>query len=160
MRRIRNPQPATRFPIHVPCFSPPKPSPLCAFTLLEVMIASGIFMLASFSILTLVSSSLKNARSLQRIEVDAGMAAAQVIELFKTNRQPDLVIEGDFGDAYPNYSWAAQSGEFETNGLLQVDIVVNHVGARENPVDALSILVFDPDAKSPSGSGGPRSFRP
>ena len=132
---------------------------LHAFTLLEVMIACGIFFLASFSILTLVSSSLRNARSLQRLEVDAGMAAAQVIEFFKTNRQPDLVLDGDFGETYPDYSWVAQSGEFETNGLLQVDIVVTRRGAHNNPVDAMSILVFDPDAKSTPGSG-PRSFRP
>jgi type II secretory pathway pseudopilin PulG len=119
-----------------------------AFTLLEVMIACGIFFLASFSILALVSSALKNARSLQRIEVDAGMAAAQVIQLFKTNREPDLAIEGNFGDSYPDYTWAAEGSEYDTNGLLQVQIIVNRRGSHNNPVDAMQILVYSPNVKS------------
>jgi type II secretory pathway pseudopilin PulG len=122
------------------------------FTLLEVMFACGIFFVASFAILGLVSSSLKNARGLQRIEVDAGMAAAQVVQLFKTNRDPDLSISGDFGDIYPDYSWDAQSSEFDTNGLLQVTIEVNRRGARNNPVDGLSILVYNPNVNK-SGPG-------
>lgn len=54
-----------------------------AFSLLEVMIACGILFMAVFTILALVSSTLRNARSLRRVEVDAGMVAAQ---MFKTNR--------------------------------------------------------------------------
>ena len=46
------------------------------------MIACGIFFIAVFAILALVSNTLRNARVLRHIEVDAGMAAA---ELFKTN---------------------------------------------------------------------------
>jgi hypothetical protein len=46
------------------------------FTLLEVMIACGIFFMATFAILGLVSNTLRNARGIQRVEVDAGMAAA------------------------------------------------------------------------------------
>lgn len=121
-----------------------------AFTLMEVMIACGILFMALFTILALVSSTLRNARTLQRIEVDAGMAAAQVVQLFKTNRQPDLSVSGDFGDSYPDYSWDAQSGEFDTNGLLQVDIVVHRRGLSK-PADKMSILVFSPDAKNTFG---------
>jgi len=47
-----------------------------AFTLLEVMIACGIFFIAMFAILGLVSNCLRNARALRHIEVDAGMVAA------------------------------------------------------------------------------------
>src|SRR2546430_16259229 len=53
-----------------------------AFSLLEVMIACGIFFIAVFAILALVSNTLRNARILRHVQVDAGMAAA---ELFKTN---------------------------------------------------------------------------
>lgn len=45
------------------------------FSLLEVMIAIGVFFLAVFAILGLVSSSLGNARRLQRPLVDAGAVA-------------------------------------------------------------------------------------
>ena len=55
-----------------------------AFSLLEVMVAVGIFFMAMFTILALVSNSLRSARKLRRVEVDAGMVAAQL--LIKTNR--------------------------------------------------------------------------
>ena len=118
-----------------------------AFTLIEVMIACGIFFMATLAILALVSSTLKNARGLQRIEVDAGMAAAQVYQTLKTNREPEISLSGDFGDSYPEYSWTADSSEYATNGLLKVDIIVYRRGLN-HPSDTMSILVWAPDAKS------------
>lgn len=115
------------------------------------MIACGIFFMATFAILSLVSTTLRNARALQRRDVDAGMAAAQVFETLKTNRTDHGSLAGDFGETYPGYSWEAawdvdwDSGA--TNGLLKVDIVVNRRGNRQ-PTDALSIRVFAPDARS------------
>src|SRR5678815_1768450 len=90
-----------------------------AFSLLEVMIACGIFFMAVFIILALVSSTLRNARSLRRMEVDAGMVAAQ---MFKTNRIYEGKDSGDFGETYQGYSWDTEAFEVETNGLWQVDI--------------------------------------
>ena len=49
-----------------------------AFSLLEVMIAIGIFFMSMFVILSLVSSSLQNARRLQRPMVDAAMIASEL----------------------------------------------------------------------------------
>src|SRR5215475_11772459 len=60
--------------------------PWHAFSLIEVMIACGIFFMATFAILALVSTTLRNARGLQRGDIDAGMAAAQVYQLLKTNK--------------------------------------------------------------------------
>ncbi len=54
-----------------------------AFSLMEVMIAMGIFFMSVFVILSLVSSSLQNARRLQRPMVDAAMIAS---ELSLTNK--------------------------------------------------------------------------
>jgi Tfp pilus assembly protein PilV len=125
---------------------------LSAFTLIEVMIACGIFFMATFAILALVASSLRNARALQRGDVDAGMAAAQIFQLLKTNRQADLSGSGDFGEDYPGYTYEFASGEFMTNGLLQVDIQVNRRGLNK-PVDIMTIWVYAPDARS--GPGGP-----
>lgn len=127
-----------------------------AFTLIEVMIACGIFFMATFAILALVSGTLRNARSLQRGEVDAGMAAAQVYQTLKTNRVEAGTIEGDFGETYRDYSWAATwDVDFDggaTNSLLRVDIVVNRRGNR-TPVDLMTIWVFSPDARSGPGMG-------
>ena len=110
------------------------------------MIACGIFFMCTFAILALVAGTLRNARALQRGDVDAGMAASQIFELLKTNKQPDLSGSGDFGDAYPDFSYEFQSGEYATNGLLQVDIVVNRRGAQQ-PFDKLTIWVYNPDAR-------------
>ena len=51
--------------------------PSCrAFSLIEVMIAMFLFFMAVFTILALVSNTLRNARALQQPPIDAGMAAA------------------------------------------------------------------------------------
>jgi Tfp pilus assembly protein PilV len=118
-----------------------------AFSLIEVMIACGIFFMATFAILALVSTTLRNARALQRGDVDAGMAASQIYEMLKTNRQAETSGSGNFGEAYPDYTYEFESQQYQTNGLLQVDIVVNRRGLRK-PVDAMSIWVYSPDAKS------------
>ena len=65
-----------------------------AFTLLEVMVATGIFFMAVFAILALVSSSLEHARRMQRPMVDAGIPAG---ELSLTNRLTEGEQSGDFG---------------------------------------------------------------
>jgi hypothetical protein len=143
----------------VPRLLPPQPpgSARCtrvskrdAFTLMEVVIASAIFFLAVFAILALVSSTLRNARSLRHIQVDAGMIAAQ---LFKTNKFSEQVESGDFGSAYPDYSWQTESMEAQTNGLWQFNITVMRRGQHE-PVDQISLFIFSPE--SSSGPFGPR----
>jgi Tfp pilus assembly protein PilV len=117
---------------------------------MEVMIAAGIFFIATFAILALVSTSLRNARALQRGDVDAGMAASQVYQLLKTNRQAKVSGSGDFGEAYPDYSFEFASQQYQSNGLLQVEIVVNRRGNRK-PVDTATIWVYAPEASSGPG---------
>jgi len=110
------------------------------------MIATGLFFIATFTILALVSATLRNARALQRSEVDAGMAASQVYQLLKTNRQVEISGSGDFGEAYPDHSFEFASDEYQSNGLLRVKIVVKRRGSIA-PVDTTTIWVYDPDAK-------------
>ncbi len=120
------------------------------FTLLEVMIACGIFFMATFAILALVAGTLRNARALQRTDLDAGMAAALVSQMLKTNREAQATFSGDFGDSYPDYSWSAEANPYDTNGLLEVNIVLNKRGSRL-PADSISILVYAPNAQMPRG---------
>ena len=121
------------------------------FTLMEVMIAMGIFFMAVFAILGLVSNALRNARALQETEVDASMLAA---ELSITNKLYDSTDSGDFGDMYRNYSWSRETREVGTNGLFEVDFTVHHrAGGR--PVDTtMSVLLFRPESP-PGGHGIP-----
>jgi hypothetical protein len=118
-----------------------------AFSLLEVMIASGIFFMTVFAILAMVSSVLRNARSLRRVELDAGMVAAQVCN---TNKLYEGTDTGDFGNLYPGYSWETDTFEAETNGLWQVDIVVRRHGISQ-PVDLMSIYLYRPESQSGFG---------
>lgn len=115
-----------------------------AFTLLEVMIACGIFFMATFTILALVSQCLRNARRLQRIEVNAGMVAAQ---LYKTNQLTEGTDSGDFENVYRDYSWETVSQQIGSNGLWQVDIVVRRRGLSQ-PADTMSVWLFSPNSKS------------
>jgi len=117
-----------------------------AFTLLEVMIAIGLFFMAVFVILSLVSSSLANARRLQRPIVDAGMLAS---ELSLTNQIVEADQSGDFGDAYPGYSWTASILEVQTNKLFRVDYQVSDDNSKV-VIQKMSILLFRPN--SPAGS--------
>jgi hypothetical protein len=101
--------------------------PVCggaAFTLIEVMIAMGIFFMAVFAILTLVSSSLRNAHALQEPPVDASPIIAI---MWLTNGVVEGNGGGDFGDLYPGYTWESNSisrDDFPTNGLYEVDFNV------------------------------------
>ena len=121
-----------------------------AFSLLEVMIAIGIFFIASFSILSLVSSTLGNARRLQRPQVDAGPVLA-------TYAATNILVEGTYygslgdilGDAYRNYNWTAQIVEVSTNKLFSVECAVQERGRREYISD-LTTLLYRP--QSPPGS--------
>jgi type II secretory pathway pseudopilin PulG len=116
-----------------------------AFSLLEVMIAIGIFFISVFAILSLVSSSLANARRLQRPMVDAAMIAS---ELSLTNQLVEIRQSGDFGKLYPGYSWTADINEVQSNKLFQVDYVVQD--DHKQVVQTMSVLFFRP--KSPAGS--------
>ena len=125
-----------------------------AFTLMEVMIAAGLFFLATFAILGLVSNTLRNARRLQQVKVDAGMVAAQ---LSLTNKLYEGVESGDFGDIYRGYSWEYEDNEVMSNGLHQVDFVVRHRVGHDEVDTHLSILLFRPESPPgrASGSIGP-----
>jgi hypothetical protein len=119
-----------------------------AFSLLEVMIACGIFFMAVFAILAMVSSVLRNARGLRRVELDAGMVAAQICN---TNKLYEGGESGDFGNLYPDYSWEKETIEVATNKLFQVDIVVRRRGVPQ-PVDSMSIYVYAPDSPGRTGA--------
>jgi len=130
--------------------------PSCrAFSLIEVMIAMFLFFMAVFTILALVSNTLRNARALQQPPIDAGMAAAIYVN---TNRFFEGTVSGDFDDVenLKDYSWEVETTEAMTNGLLQADVWLSRRGMSK-PVDRLRILVFDPNFRaSPIGPRPPR----
>lgn len=117
-----------------------------AFTLMEVMIAMGIFFLAVFSILALVSTNLRNARLLQEPVVDASMVLG---DLYQTNILMEGPMDGDFGDLYPGYKWTYNITQVATNGLFQVDLFVIHPNGESEK--NLSVKLWRP-ASPPQGA--------
>ncbi|PYJ56815.1 MAG: hypothetical protein DME24_21050 [Verrucomicrobia bacterium] len=114
-----------------------------AFTLLEVMIALMIFFMAIFAILGTVTRSLGAARSLQQKFPDIDALGAEVIMTMKTNKLEEGSIDGDFGDLYPGYAWRRDINLKATNGLFQVDFIIQSSGGRQRVEWTNSILVWD-----------------
>jgi Tfp pilus assembly protein PilV len=115
-----------------------------AFSLLEVMIAIGIFFMAAFAILGLVSSSLEYARRLQRPMVDAAAVASWYSE---TNKIVEGTISGDMseflGKAYQGYTYSASSVEVQSNMLYQVDFFVYGPDAGKPVLSKISALFYN-----------------
>ena len=124
------------------------------FSLLEVMIAIGIFFLAVFAILSLVSQSLANARRLQRPLVDAGPVLA-------TYANTNILVEGTYpgsmedilGKPYRDYSYTVEIREVATNKLFSVECAVQERGSREIISD-MTTLFYRPQSPSGSMDGG------
>ena len=115
-----------------------------AFTLLEVMIAVAIFVVAVFAILDLVSQNLRYVRNLQKPQIDIGALAA---EITLTNSLEEGVESGDFGDLYPNATWSREIFEAGSNGLFGVDFTVVERGDGKDVETRLSILLYRPNSE-------------
>lgn len=100
--------------------------PKRAFTLLEVMIAVGILFTALFAILALTSNSLVSARKLQQHRtLDTGSIAGLIyVQLANTNSVTEGPVDVDVQDLFPGYKVDAEVNEIGTNGLCQVDFLV------------------------------------
>ena len=133
--------------------SAPRHAVTLAFTLLEVMIAVGIFFMATFSILALVSRCLAQARSLQPMQVDANTVAAELslTNMLEEGPIPPEIIQ-HFEHMYPNYTCGGTIAEVGTNGLFQVDIEVGGLTAGKHITSSKnSVYLFRPQSQSRRG---------
>jgi hypothetical protein len=109
------------------------------------MFALTLFFIAVFAILDTTAQSLRAARSLQMDVPDIGEL---VPELMLTNRLEEGVVEGDFGDRYPGFSWVRDVylHPEATNALYQIDFtILGAVGG--HPYEATtSLLLWRPDS--------------
>jgi hypothetical protein len=119
-----------------------------AFTLLEVMIASGIFFMAIFAILSLVSSNIRNAHLLLRPQLDPGLILSDFIQ---TNKLTEGSDSGPVGDAFPGYNYETDVIQVASNGLFKVDVTITAPGGGPNSSSTVSVLLYRPD--SPPGAG-------
>lgn len=114
-----------------------------AFSLLEVMIAVTILFTATFAILELVSTTLKNARTLQQNEPDMGIVAG---ELSLTNTLTEHTESGNFEKMYPGYRWSRDVYCVGSNGMFEADFTISKRVGRQNVESHMSILLFRPQS--------------
>ena len=129
---------------------------LRGFTLLEVVIATGILCIGTFAILSLVSSSLANARRLERPLVDA---SALVAQLSLTN----ILIEGNYsgnlgdvlGKTYNQYRWTGTITEVATNRLFAADYRIYYAsGPDRDELSRSTTLFYRPQSPPGTLEGG------
>ena len=136
-----------------------RPQHCRAFTLVEVLIAVAIFVIAIFSILHLVNQGLSLVRTMQQQRPDLGaLAAKTLVELpepdgtLATGLQEPL--DEDFGGngggefaLYPNARWQRDIVSLDaTNGLYQATIRVEEQVEGGEPIEyQLRYLMFRPD---------------
>lgn len=130
-------------------------TPVChhaAFTLMEVMIAIGVFCIGVFAILALVANVMHGARLLDKPMVDAGVVASQIAD---TNSFVEVKgvygsLDEFLGKQYSGYNYAYDITEEQSNKLFRADIVVTSDAPGKPVVSKMSILLFGP--MSPPGS--------
>jgi hypothetical protein len=123
---------------------------LPGFTLLEVLIAMGIFFMAVFAILDATNQALRAARSLQVNLPDASAFAAN---LYLTNRLEEGRTALNFEDVYeanlyPGFTCERDIFLVGTNGLFQVDFVIAGVSAGRPVVLTNTLLLWRPQSAS------------
>jgi type II secretory pathway pseudopilin PulG len=126
-----------------------------AFTLIEVMIAIAILFVGTFAILGLISSSLGNARRLQRPLVDA---SAIVSQLTMTNQIVEGTFSGNLGDVlgktYQDYNYAEAITEEQSNKLFKVDVMIYNAHGDRAAVSRTTTLLYRPQSPAGSLDGG------
>ena len=134
--------------------------PAQAFTLLEVLVASAIFFICAFAVMSLLSQGLASARALQQREPDIGILAAA---FSLTNAVEEGTESGNFEDIapglYPGYTWVRDVYEVGSNGLYRVDFMVVHDGRRKGRGVSeyhLSTFKWAPGSKRGMGGSGRR----
>ncbi len=128
-----------------------------AFTLLEVMIAIGIFFIGTFAILSLVSSSLANARRLQRPDVEAGAvlrkyAATNALE--EGIESCSLADPDMLGKAYREYNCTTEIMEVASNRLFSVRSVIRQANGNHAIVSDITTVLYAPRSKPGQLDGG------
>jgi hypothetical protein len=126
---------------------------------MEVLFAITLFAVGAFAILELTSRNLRNARSLQRIPIDI---AALASDLSLTNALEEGWETGDFGDLYPGATWQRDVVLYSSNGLYEVNFVVNWELEGRPQESELRLLLYRGGAGSliRSGAGTRGTVRP
>ncbi|HOD81788.1 MAG: hypothetical protein BWX88_03057 [Planctomycetes bacterium ADurb.Bin126] len=113
------------------------------FTFIEILATIALLTIVLPSVMTGISLGL-GACDLARQEAQAAsLAHDKLMEILADSQNQQADLSGDFGETWPAYRWMAQSSDWESGTLRQVDVVVTwQAGGRERFV-TLSTLVLD-----------------
>jgi len=124
------------------------------FTLLELLVAFAILTMGILAVLRTVSSGLLSARRAGDRTTAVMLAQRQLEELrWNDELQTNGESEGDFGELFPEYSWAAtmeaaELADLEEADLERVTLTVKwKFGAKEHSLQ-VETLMRDSDFES------------
>lgn len=94
------------------------------FSLLELVLAMGIFSMSVLACMELYSVSLQSAGD--SVEYTQAVYLAQGL-MEETMAESFLIAttdSGDFGDHYPKHSWSMEIKDTEQSGLMEINLIV------------------------------------
>ncbi|MEL0058556.1 MAG: prepilin-type N-terminal cleavage/methylation domain-containing protein [Verrucomicrobiales bacterium] len=116
------------------------------FSLLEVMIAIGIFFTSVFLILELTSQHLRTARIMQTMNVDrSSLPALLSMTNFLEIGPLPIDIKMAYEDSHPGVTVDGMIEEAATNGLFRVDYTIHWLAENNMRKTRNSILLWRPN---------------
>ena len=116
------------------------------FSLLEVMIAIGIFFTSVFLILELTSQHLRTARIMQTMDVDrSSLPALLSMTNFLEIGPLPIDIKMAYEDSHPGVTVDGMIEEAATNGLFRVDYTIHWLAENSMRKTRNSILLWRPN---------------
>lgn len=111
-----------------------QPSNTCAgFTLIEVMVAMAIAVLALTGVLAAVSQMVDSGFAMRERTYASWIAQNKITELRLANVVPEVsVTNGEIEYAGLEWAWSATISETGVENLFRVDVVVRHAGSADN----------------------------
>jgi prepilin-type N-terminal cleavage/methylation domain-containing protein len=126
-----------------------------AFTLIEVMIAIGVFCIGAFAILDLVANVLHGARLLDKPMVDPGCVASEIAQ---TNILVEVAGSGDLGEflgkPYQDYEYDYDITEALSNKLFAVGVNLHGNTPGKPVISKMTVLLYRPASPPGSLDGG------
>jgi prepilin-type N-terminal cleavage/methylation domain-containing protein len=133
---------------------------LRGFSLIEVMVAIVILAVAVVGLTQGFTTALASSKDSELQTTAALFAAGQIESLRAAGGLADETTEGDCGDDLPRYRWRQTISPAGTDGLHEVDVVVENsqTGAMLYELKTLLFEVpadsTDKSKKSKAGAGG------
>jgi general secretion pathway protein I len=89
------------------------------FTLLEVMIAMAILAITLVTVYQSQSQSISMAGDSRFLTTASLLAQARMVEIDAADPREVVSGSGDFGEAFPDYTWQVEVGDMEESPLLK-----------------------------------------